>query len=124
MNEKIMVRQGDVLMMSIDSIPADAKPIKPKGGRHVLALGEATGHHHSIATRTILVDEKETSAIELFETPSQQEMFLLVKEGAALLEHQEHGPIALPGGKYKVVRQREFVPTPAGMPTRWSRVAD
>ncbi|MFD0592628.1 hypothetical protein ACFQZ4_08715 [Catellatospora coxensis] len=36
-------------------------------------------------------------------------LFLLI-EGYGRLVHEEHGPIALAAGAYRVVRQREYFP--------------
>lgn len=94
-------RQGDVLLVPISEIPKAAKPTAAKHRRLILAAGEATGHHHSV---------QETESVSLLEVPSQNELFLLVKEGDALLEHQEHATITVPPGTYRVVRQREYTP--------------
>lgn len=95
------VRQGDVLLVQIQRIPKGTSRITAKNGRLILAEGEATGHHHSIIER---------DDVALLEIPSQNELFLLVKEGDALLEHQEHHAIAVHQGAYRVVRQREYTP--------------
>lgn len=110
-----MIRQGDVLLKPV---PEQAMPVHPRAERQraergllILARGEATGHHHAVLT-----DEAELV--------KQGERMLLTVFGSATLTHQEHAPIELPGGLYEVVPQREYVPTPAGMPQRWARVAD
>jgi len=92
-------RQGDVLIERIAQLPAEALEQKT-GERIILARGEATGHHHSLAAN-------ESTA--LYAGPNN-EMFLLVREGEALLEHQEHATITLPPGTYRVRRQREYSP--------------
>jgi hypothetical protein len=99
--DQCIVRQGDVLLVPITEIPKAAKRASSKHRRLVLAEGEVTGHHHSIAERP---------GVELLEVPSQNELFLLVKEGDALLEHQEHATITLKPGAYRVIRQREYSP--------------
>ena len=40
----MQLQQGDVLLRRIDELP---KEVKKKNGR-TLALGEATGHHHTM----------------------------------------------------------------------------
>lgn len=92
-----MIRQGDVLLVPCVK-PQNFKTVKPESGRHILARGEATGHHHSVLA---------TSSAEL--ATANDELYLLVKEGDALLQHQEHGAIELKRGCYRVVRQREYV---------------
>jgi hypothetical protein len=91
-------RQGDVLIQQVVKIPKDATKQKAKG-RIILAHGEATGHHHSL----------DVDAADWWKRDDGSQ-FLHVKSGGAALEHQEHGTIALPPGKYEVRRQREYSP--------------
>jgi hypothetical protein len=90
----MMFRQGDILVVTIDEIPDAAKTL---GQDLVLATGEATGHAHRVeglATQFIT---------------ATQERFLTVT-GLSVLRHEEHGPIELPPGNYRVIRQREYEP--------------
>ena len=89
-------RQGDVLIVEVAEIPK-GKKIKAQNGRLILALGEVTGHHHSVA----VVDA------EMVETA--EAVFLKIMR-ATPLEHQEHGSITLAPGSYRVIRQREYQP--------------
>jgi hypothetical protein len=91
-----MVRQGDVLLVPVAELP-DGQTIEPDGGRLVLARGEATGHHHSVA-----VEDG-----ELIDTA--EGVFLRIMAPTPL-EHQEHGAITLEPGLYRVLRQREYMP--------------
>ena len=102
MKNRKMIRQGDVLLIPCEvcEIPDNAAPVDAENGRLILARGEATGHHHSVVA---------SSTTELLATPNL-EMWLLVKEGTALLEHQEHGPCESQGA-YRVVTQREYTPS-------------
>lgn len=95
---KFQARQGDVLIEEIKALPAGLTKQKAVGGRVVVALGEATGHHHSLAA----------NAADWWKDGAG-EQFLDVK-AATGLEHQEHGTIALPAGFKRVVRQREYSP--------------
>jgi len=90
-----MYRHGDILVAPVESIPKAARKVQ----HLVLAEGELTGHSHRIS---------EGGAAVLFQTES--EMFLDVVGRIATLVHQEHGPIELPQGKYRVWRQREYAP--------------
>jgi hypothetical protein len=93
-----IVRQGDVLLVPVDSIPKGASTIHSSvEGRNVLAYGEVTGHHHSVA----VADSELVSAAE--------QVYLRIMS-ATTLDHQEHGSIALAPGNYRVVRQREYRP--------------
>ncbi|UGT41619.1 hypothetical protein LTV02_37850 [Nocardia yamanashiensis] len=99
-----MYRQGDVLIVPIpaESVPAAAVQARGEArdarGRMVLALGEVTGHAHALAAPGRLI-RSGTSATALVELP----------EGGRLV-HEEHAPIVLPKGWYRVVRQREYLP--------------
>jgi hypothetical protein len=91
----VMHRQGDVLVMSAKEIPNTAV----KQDRCVLALGEVTGHAHQIKEEAFLwVDTDGTKYVEVFGSE-------------AVLVHEEHAPIILPGPAiYKVTQQREYSP--------------
>lgn len=100
------VRQGDVYLRSTRSRPsAEAKPVTDHD-RVILAYGEVTGHAHEV-----LADEEASGALPasaLFEEPDGAR-FLIVNRPCTL-RHEEHGPIALAPGAYRVVRQREYAP--------------
>jgi hypothetical protein len=91
-------RQGDVLIQQVARIPSAAARQKPKG-RIILALGEATGHHHSV----------DIEAADWWKGDNGDQ-FLEVKSRGASVEHQEHAALELPPGKYLVRRQREYTP--------------
>jgi hypothetical protein len=91
-----MFRQGDVLLVPVTEMP-HGQVVEAEDGRLVLARGEATGHHHSVAVEDgELVDTAEGVFLRIMApTP---------------LEHQEHAPITLEPGTYRVLRQREYAP--------------
>lgn len=106
-----MARQGDILIVAIaGDPPKDARVVEREVGGIVLAYGEATGHAHRIRSRHA----------RLLEHDGQR--FLKVDE-ALDLTHEEHGPIHLAPGAYRVVRQREYVP-PQRSESRPSRGLD
>lgn len=76
-------------------LPAQAK----RRPNLVLAYGEITGHSHRI---------KEQAAAELWEAGGT--LFLKIVADTATVIHEEHGPITLPRGLYRVWRQREYTP--------------
>lgn len=90
-----LYRHGDLLVSEADDIPSGARQLH----HLVLAEGELTGHSHRIAER---------DAGTLFQT--SQGLFLAVTAERATLVHQEHGPIELRQGIYRVWRQREYSP--------------
>lgn len=102
-------RQGDVLLIEIQAIPAEATA-EPRSGRIVLAEGEATGHAHAIHE----VDARTYTY--------QGERFLLTRSKAQLV-HEEHGPIDVPEGAWRVIIQREYEPSPA-IDRQWRQVVD
>jgi hypothetical protein len=95
-------RQGDVLLIKLGEVEARRlrleEQARPRKGRVILARGEATGHAHTV--------DGATAGLEL----RLAERYLTVW-APTQLTHEEHAPIQLDPGFYRVVRQREFVPT-------------
>jgi hypothetical protein len=91
-----MFRQGDVLLVRVADAP-QGRAVGDEDGRLVLARGEVTGHHHSVAASDAeLVDAAEGVFLRIM-TPTP-------------LEHPEHAPITLDPGIYRVATQREYTP--------------
>jgi hypothetical protein len=91
------LRQGDVLLKQA-CIPQDAKPIKIRP----IALGERTGHHHSLMADPGLELE---DAVTMFEKDGQT--FVRISEEGVSLVHQQHKAHACPPGEYVYVPQVE-----------------
>lgn len=54
-NNMIPLRQGDVLLMLVDALPANVREEpRDEHGHVVLALGEHSGHRHAIRDRNVL----------------------------------------------------------------------
>jgi hypothetical protein len=99
-NETLMLfRQGDILIRRITKLPKKMKRAK-QAERYILAEGEVTGHHHSVAA---------VNGLKVFRQDTDS-LFLSVTKEPAELKHQEHGSIEIPLGNYEVVRQREYNP--------------
>ncbi|MEU6982278.1 hypothetical protein ABZ946_02470 [Streptomyces sp. NPDC046324] len=100
-----MYRQGDVLIVPVaeSAVPEHVKSAagEPRDarGRLVLALGEVTGHAHAVPGPGRLVAEPGPFGPLVLELPS-----------GGRVVHEEHAPIPLPKGWYRVVRQREYTP--------------
>ena len=90
-----LYRHGDLLVARADKIPDDAKKLH----HLVLAEGELTGHSHRVAERDRAVVYQ-----------SNSEKYISVTADHVTLIHQEHGPIVLRQGVYRVWRQREYSP--------------
>ena len=90
-----MWRHGDVLIGAAAAIPEGARE------RHtpILVRGEMTGHSHQIEV---------PGSAEVWEYAG--EMFLKVVAPSARVIHEEHRPITLPRGIYRVWQQREYTP--------------
>ena len=94
--EETMWRQGDVLMEKVKALPEGAAL---QSGRSTLFTGEITGHAHRLE-----VPEN----AELWEC--QGVLYMKVVAKTANIVHEEHKPITLPEGIYRVWRQREYTP--------------
>ena len=113
MNRPI-VRQGDVLLIPVDRVPAQSRPVAHPTGRATLALGEATGHAH-----VVLGDQR----VALREW--QSDRYVVLARNAQLV-HEEHAAIPLRPGAYRVVVQREYAPqvVAQGHGVGWRAVRD
>lgn len=89
-------RQGDVGLVKVSQLPNGARAVEARD--IILAYGEVTGHSHAI---------RETNKARLWDAGAER--FLQVLEKTAL-EHEEHAPIDLDPGIYRVVIQREYAP--------------
>lgn len=91
-------QQGDVLLKVVDSVPAGAVLRVSKDGRHVLALGEATGHSHCI----------DASHCDVYDT-EKEGSFLCVR-APSTIRHEEHKEFDLEPGTYRLGIVREVDP--------------
>jgi hypothetical protein len=97
-----MFRQGDLLFIPCQEIPKDAVE-QPDG---IVARGESTGHMHRIA---------DTQRAMLYMLLGN--MYIKARYETEV-KHEEHKPIILPPGEWKIKRQREY------QPDGWKQVAD
>lgn len=96
------IRQGDVALVSVRAIPKDAVEQKIKGRKLILALGEATGHHH----RFEFLDKSQN--IKLY-VAAGGVRYLDVSVPSDLL-HEEHSTARVPAGKWLLPQQVEYTP--------------
>jgi hypothetical protein len=99
---KNVLRQGDVLLIAVDAIPKEAKKQPQKGKKVVLALGEATGHHH----RFEFMDTSHNVKLYVADGGAR---YVHVTKAAELL-HEEHSTVKVPAGKYLLPTQVEYTP--------------
>jgi urease beta subunit len=92
-----IIRQGDVLVVPCKAIPAAATLVEAEAGRLILARGEATGHHHSVALHP---------RIAMFRDDASGGRLFIKADEAVSLEHQEHTALTIAPGKYEVRIQR------------------
>lgn len=91
-----MIVQGDVFFVRIQSIPKEFTKVNRDERGYIIAEGEATGHAH-------VIDDD----IELYE----KDGILFVKtEKTVEVRHEEHRPVTLEPGIWKVGVVREYDP--------------
>jgi hypothetical protein len=111
-------RQGDVILIRMDGRAARGKELPREDGSVVLAHGEVTGHKHRIPSLhcSLYVDDSSPiSEADSFTMVSRlgggliPDRLLKCDRGVELL-HEEHAPIKLPRGTYRVRIQRTYEP--------------
>jgi hypothetical protein len=98
----VQFRQGDVFIERVDDIPAGVSACKADARGVVLAEGEATGHHHRIGPMF--------RSAKLFDGPEGAKFLKVGGTAPVALTHEEHSPVDLPPGNYRVTIQREYSP--------------
>ena len=88
---KQIYRQGDILLISIESLPENLKE-KDK----TIAEGETHGHSHKFTSEQVQVFEDDSG-----------NQFVEIQQESKLI-HEEHAELAISEGTYFVVQQREF----------------
>ena len=93
---------GDVIIFGENKLPDDFTSW-PKVNDNCLAYGEATGHAHELTGPR--------GAFELREEPKTKTRYLMVVEpDVVFLKHQEHRPIQIAPGAYRIGIQQEYDP--------------
>lgn len=93
--------QGDLNIFACEAIPEGLEEAKAENGSHILAHSE-TGHHHVVDGNAVRVfnEDEFTSYLDVREETSV----------VHLRSFDTHAPIALPTGRYRITRQREYTP--------------
>lgn len=98
-------RQGDVLLVEVSDKDFDTSEFIPADHK-TLALGEATGHHHTFECGDVVVYERPEESNLAINNRGQ----LVDVRSDAVLAHQEHDAITILKGKYVRIIQREYTP--------------
>ena len=133
--KRVKIQQGDVLLKQVDpeEFKAMRTRIKKEQVEHswkndwkitsrispeslnetkcIVALGEATGHHHrfNTAPEGAIITAYDTTSWRSKNNPAQCD-FIAIENTTedVTLTHEEHNPIQVPAGYYKVEIVREF----------------
>jgi hypothetical protein len=91
------VHQGDITFIPVvkDSIMGNAEK---HDGSFIVGYGEATGHHHKVT----VANPADMEVIKVADG------YILRLKSEATVTHQEHKPIRLAPGTYRVGHEREF----------------
>jgi hypothetical protein len=103
--------QGDLLIERVDELlPSGQLPPAAADGSFVLAEGELTGHSHTIHGQVTMFRDDSLAR----DIPGGLYIgHINVDSPMARVQHQEHAPLTLPKGTYRVRRQRELEPKDA-----------
>lgn len=103
--------QGDLLIERVADVPPSGTIAqKPAGEATVLAEGEVSGHRHAFYDGvTMFRDDRLARDIPV----GLYVGHVRVDAPFARLEHDEHMPLSLPQGTYRIRRQREVEPRDA-----------
>jgi len=94
------IRQGDLLFIPKDFSAKFPKVFPNRVTNGVIAMGEATGHHHRVA-------EADMPFCEIYENASGQKALRVTEKGISIV-HEEHHTVKLDPGEYVVHVAREF----------------
>lgn len=95
---RLQVQHGDVLLQQVAAIPSGAK-LMPHTNPVIVARGERTGHRHVI--------ESDQASVWVLTRDAVPQLYLELK-AAVTITHDEHKPLAIPRGIYRVGRVREY----------------
>lgn len=108
-SERTLYAQGDILLERIPHKRVETWSVVPADpdGAVVLGRGEKSGHRHAIHSGgAMLVREPRGAGPAV---PADLYVgHLVVAEDAVRLTHEEHAPIELEKGMYRVRRQRQY----------------
>jgi hypothetical protein len=113
-------QQGDVLLVAVtEPIESDIRSEckietgGDKDGKVILALGEATGHHHRFELNKLDLGVMVSTVHERYggyggSGYRRGASYYLIEGGPATLYHEEHNPLTVPPGLYRRTIIREY----------------
>jgi len=108
---KFVVRQGDICLIRTDNVPANLVRKPTEDSAVTVGFGEVTGHHHTIQDAVWYVAPETTvEDLHQFALGNGTVPVFVALDEASVLTHQEHAPISLDAGVWRVLRQREYTP--------------
>jgi hypothetical protein len=114
--------QGDILIERVDDAPPSGRVIQSVGaGAVVIAEGEVTGHRHRLLGSVAMYRDDALAR----DVPSRLYVaHVEIRSPTGRLEHEEHSPITLERGTYRIRRQRQLEPTDIGIHEHFSTLDD
>lgn len=91
----MIIQQGDVIIERVDTLPKGLKKLN----HGVLEEGETVGHYHQLA-------DYHPDKVSVFEDDNKNKFFQNV--ATMTLKHEEHNPVEIPAGTYRIRKVREF----------------
>ncbi len=91
----MFIQQGDIIIERIDSLPKGLKKLN----HGILEEGEAAGHYHQLA-------DYHPTKVAVYEDGDNNKFFQNV--ATMTLKHEEHAPVEIPRGIYRIRKVREF----------------
>lgn len=112
------IRQGDVQLQPVATLPQGCKELPPEGNRIVLAHGEVTGHAHAIYDHIVTPGAADEIAEAAIERAKSKARLWVAPNGSRYLEvtetvtlrHEEHTAHTLHPGIYHLPTQVEYSP--------------
>jgi hypothetical protein len=98
--KKLNLQHGDVLLERISKLPEGTTNVNRKNGLLVVMDGELTGHSHTIT--------QENARLMELTKDGKSDLYLEVTNEPVTITHEEHKPIAIPPGIYKIGRVLEY----------------
>ena len=92
-----IIRQGDVLLIEVASLPDGAKDVTPDGDV-ILAYGEVTGHAHRIAQTRM------APKVRVWDAAGER---FIQRVTDAAITHEEHAPAVVERKFYQQIYQVE-----------------